>query len=644
MQFHCPSCGFKGNVRIPAHLPKGKTVRIRCSRCQKPFPLSLGKLFPQEQTVSYQALTTDSLGCRGTKVGNLWIESKGPKDDRMPVLVLPSHPALAHDVMHDLMDPFTEFLRVCYLEFPGTARNPADLDHRSYSSLLGEHIPLLQKQLGAAGIHLLAHLSSAALALDTAVHQASSIASVILVEPDFSLADPSANRSAHRKLNGMIRELQQEDDREELVAALLQDLWDSKLPQPHARGLAKILAPGFKPGNLNHPLIDSPSTLHYRKLSRQGTPVLIFHARDGSNEARRDAYYLQASLRTAETEPVEKGGAWAAWFRSSGVANRLLTFKRSVQSRGAAVSKPLRNARPSTALPQRSQTLNGQPLGWMVLVFALLAVGLAFVSSYFRFQPDFMAAVIPALLAGLLPILWFVIPRKINPIVFFRCCRLSLKTVVLPLVIGGLCGAFFRSLLLTLGDIPLPDLIPSGLLSILPGNQGRLYQLAGVLVVCLFVFGVAGNLWVLRRSRLQVLMPTLLFTLLPPAFPDILWRLPLGFAAAVLFATSLSIFSPLFLLVGFSVVTQLPIPFEGIPVTWQSIQGVAITTAALAAAILLAVFLGTSGKGVAPEKAYFTRTINRNGRLYKWGTNLGIVLVVFSVIAAGALIFGLIEI
>jgi hypothetical protein len=163
-------------------------------------------------------------------------------------------------------------------------------------------------------------------------------------------------------------------------------------------------------------------------------------------------------------------------------------------------------------------------------------------------------------------------------------------------------------------------------------------------VAGLFVFGIAENLWVLRRSRLQVLLPTLLFTLFPPAFPDVFWRLPMGFAAAILFAASLSIYSPLFLLAAFTAASEAPIPFEKLPVAWQSVQGVAVTIALLAAAVLLAVFLGTSGKGVPPEETYFTNTINRDDRLFRWATNLGIILVIFSIIAAIGLIFGLIEI
>jgi hypothetical protein len=278
----------------------------------------------------------------------------------------------------------------------------------------------------------------------------------------------------------------------------------------------------------------------------------------------------------------------------------------------------------------------------MVAIFALLAVGVSSGLSLLRFQPDFMSQVIPPLLAGVLPILWFLIPKKLNPISFFRFRGFSLRTVVLPLAVGTLLGIFFRSLLLTVGDLTLPVSLPPSFVAVAPTNQGRLFQLAGIAVLSLFVFGVAENLWVLRRSRLQILMPTLLFTLLPPSFPDILWRLPLGFAAAILFASSLSIFSPLFLLAGFAAASRLPLPLDLAPLSWQSYQGVAVTIGVLAAAILLSVFVGTSGKPVPPEDVYFSRTINKDNRLFQWEPGLGIVMVIFSLIAAGALIFGFI--
>jgi hypothetical protein len=276
----------------------------------------------------------------------------------------------------------------------------------------------------------------------------------------------------------------------------------------------------------------------------------------------------------------------------------------------------------------------------MVLLFALLAAGLSFASSLFRFQPAFMSRFIPAVLAGLLPLVWFLFPKKISPIAFFRVRFFSVQTAALPLVIGALLGVFYNSLLLTLETVSMPVSPPSFVTSIAPGGPGRVLELAGIAVVGLFVFGVSENLWVMRRSRLQLLIPILLFTLLPPAFPDVLWKLPAGFAAAVLFAASLSLFAPLFLLVGFGAATQLPIPIDRLPITWGSIQGVAATVTLLAAAILLTILLGTRGKLIPPEELYFEKTLNREGRLLQWNTSLGIILVLFSLIAAAGLVFG----
>jgi len=627
MRFRCPSCGFSGGVRIPDHLPKGKTVRIRCSRCHKPFPLSVGRLFPQQNPGSYQALAPDSLSCRGSMVGRLWVECSGARQDRNPVIVLPSHPAFSHDVMHDLMDPFCEYFPICYLEFPGTRRNRQGPDHDTYSSIFKDHIDALKQHIGASGFHLLGHLASAAVALDAATSRPDSIRSVILIEPDLRAANHSAWRSLCAKA---LREVKQDGDGEHLLVSMIQDVWKSNLPQPHALGLAKILSPGFRAEHLEHDLLHSLNELSYARLSRQKTPVLTICSRDGERSSREDACYLTATLPAGERETVEKGGAWAAWLRNDTISGRLLSFKRGAEDgRGA-----------STRL--RSRTLNGQALGWMVLVFAVLAAGLTAAAGAFRFQPDYMAAVIPPLLAGVLPILWFVIPRKANPLIFLRFNRFTARSLLLPLLLGAFCGLFYRCLLLTLGTIPIP--IPAALISGLPGDAGRLPLLAAVAATALFVFGVAENLWVLRRSRFQVLMPVILFTLLPPAFPDLLWKLPLGFAAAVLFAANLSIYCPLLLLVGFAAVSEAAIPLASLPVYWHSAQGVAVTVALLAAVVILTVFPGTGGKRIPADQIYFTQTINREGRLFRWEMNLGLVMVSFSLIAAAAMIFGFLEI
>jgi pimeloyl-ACP methyl ester carboxylesterase len=624
MRFQCPACGFTGAVRIPAHLPRGKTVRIRCSRCQDSFPLSLGRLFPQEYPAGYQALTPDSLGCRGDKVGRLWVETIGTREDRAPLVVLPSHPAFPHDVMHDLLDPFGEYCRICYLEFPGTRRNPQAEAYRSFGALLGEHVDGLKEHLGCARFHLLAHLGSAALALDAARHQPDSLASIILIEPDLRTGDHAFRRSIAVGVKG--------DEPQEQLLWLLQETWSSGLPRSHAQGLATILAPGFRSANLNRATIPSGNTLRYPSLSRLKTPALVYSSRDGGKAAGTDALYLQSTLPAAETVTVERGGPWVAWFHHSAIAGGLLSFKRRAQS-GEGI--PPR---------KRSHTLNGQPLGWMVLVFAVLAAGLTFGAGQLRFQPPYISGVIPPLLAGLLPILWFIVPRKINPLAFLRFRGLSLPSVLLPLVTGTLLGAFFRCLLLTLAEVPLPTNLPGFLVSAPPGSPGRPAVLAGIAMAGVFVFAVAENIWMMRRSRLQILMPALLFTLLPPAFPDILWRLPAGFAASVLFACGPSIYAPLFLIAGFGAASELPLPFLRLPIDWGSVQGVGVTLALLAGAIALTVLPGTTGKPAPPTELYLAETVNREGRLPRWNTSLGVVLIVFSLIVAAGFAFSFIAV
>ena len=168
--------------------------------------------------------------------------------------------------------------------------------------------------------------------------------------------------------------------------------------------------------------------------------------------------------------------------------------------------------------------------------------------------------------------------------------------------------------------------------------------MTGLAVASLFVFGVAANISLMRRSSLQILLPAVLFTLLPPALPDLLWKLPGGFAAAILFAASVSIYAPLFLIVGFAATSELEIPLQQLPISWQSAEGVAVTVALLAAAILLTVSIGARYKPIPPEDLYFAGSLNRAETTLRWGGNLGTVIVIFSLIAAAALVFGFIAV
>jgi pimeloyl-ACP methyl ester carboxylesterase len=636
MQFRCPSCGVTGRVRVPDHYPRGKTVRIRCTSCNKPFPLSLGKLFPQEFAESYRALIPEALPCRGDMVGSLWVETVGPPTDHTPVIVLPAHPSFSHALMHDLMDPFYDYFRVCYLEFPGSPRNSSPVEKKEYGSMLVESLEPLQKHLNAERFHLLAHLSCSMIALQAAASRPQALASLILVEPDLCLQ----SRLHRQKKKDSIRRLNhgplEEINGEKLLVSLIEDVWGSNFEERHLNGLARILEPGFSVEAFRRDALRSHGRLTYSKLVDRQLPTLIYSSRDGNEEARRDALFLQASLPSAQTVTLEKGGAWAAWFGGTFFTNKMLAFKRTAQKRGQLETD------------KRSKAFNGQSLGWMLALFILLAGGLSGALDFLRFQPDFMRLVIPPILASLLPVLWFIVPKKINTLRFLRFQGFSTRTILLPVAGGALTGLFYRGCVLTLSQglsgQSLARIIPATLISLPLGARGRLILLVAVAFVALFVFGVAENLWVLRRSRAQILVPTLLFTLLPPSFPDMLWRLPLGFMAAVLFSRNLSILSPLLLVAGFAAASETSIPLDRLPIAWQGYPGVAVTMTLLTAAVLLTVFIGTEGKIVKPEVMYYTDSINREARLLRWETGLGIVTIVFSLIAAGAFIFGFLSV
>jgi len=86
----------------------------------------------------------------------------------------------------------------------------------------------------------------------------------------------------------------------------------------------------------------------------------------------------------------------AAWAGGSWFANKLLAFKRGSEK--------------SSAVRPRRATPRGQPLGWMVALFAAITLGLQGGLGSLRLEPAFMQQVIPAPPGFLLPILWFLVP------------------------------------------------------------------------------------------------------------------------------------------------------------------------------------------------------------------------------------------
>ena len=220
----------------------------------------------------------------------------------------------------------------------------------------------------------------------------------------------------------------------EAVRSLASGHWRLTAEEPHLRGLARLLAHGFTPERFRQGEQALRCRPKHGRLSRLRIPALIASARDGSRNARADALFLAANLPAAELAALEEGGGMAAWSGSSWLANKLLAFKRSAERA------------PQERTRRRIQMASGQPLAWIAILFTALTWGLTWGLSRLPFQPPFAAKVLPPLLGALLPIMWFLLPRRMNPFVLLRFRAFCGETVLLPLAIGGLLGFGFFSL------------------------------------------------------------------------------------------------------------------------------------------------------------------------------------------------------
>jgi pimeloyl-ACP methyl ester carboxylesterase len=679
MQFRCPTCGFRGSVRIPAHLPRGHRATVRCPKCRRPFVLALGRLFPQPSVAAYAALIPGSRACRGERVGSLWLEVTGPESDRTPLLAFPSHPAFSHELMHDLLDPFRDYFRVGYLELPGTRRNPAGPENREPWVAAADSLAPVLHHLGVRRVHLLGHLASCPTALEVAREHPEAISSLVLIDPDLGFAERLGALRGEEPLAQLLDGDMATIRRQDLALSLVERVWSSppgerarSQPRPggggprvlsrlHRQGLAGILAAGLAPERLRRELVSRRSAVSYSRLARLRMPVLLFSGRDSPEPLQGDALFLESVLPSAELAPLERGGAWSAWLTERFFANKLLAHKRSSERQGR---KPLPR-------PKRVQTLAGQPLGWMSLLYLLLIWGLTLGLHGLTFQPAYMAKVLPPLLGGVLPILWFLLPRRLRLLRFLRFRALRVGNLLPPLAVGALLGVAFRLLLLSQGGLEAPAAIPDALLSLSPGTPGHTAAVAALAASALFAFGVAGNLLILRRAAGGILVPALLFALTPLSYPDLLWQIPAAVAMAVLFARRLSIFPPLALLAGLGAADRADVLYAALPFPVAGSAGLVAAAAAFGAAVLLALLFGRrakrgSGNGVggphaahrsdvgsggrrkrrerfSPWELYYTTAFAAGGEGFRWRGAGGTVLVVFSLIAAAVVVFGFVR-
>jgi hypothetical protein len=120
--------------------------------------------------------------------------------------------------------------------------------------------------------------------------------------------------------------------------------------------------------------------------------------------------------------------------------------------------------------------------------------------------------------------------------------------------------------------------------------------------------------------------------------------LPAAVAAALLFAHELSVYAPLFLLAGVFFGSELPAAELRVTGALAGAAGWVLALALLVGAGFLTALALTWKKGFDVENLYYASSLNKTARLYRWRPAGGIVLVIFSLLAAAGLVFGFLRI
>ncbi len=636
MRFRCPSCGFRGIVRVPEYFPRGKDAPVRCSRCHNRFSLTIGRLWPQVTEEAYGSLAMDAPSCRGERVGRLWAEVRGTRTAQPPLLILPGHPAFPHELMHDPLDPLGDYTRLVFLELLGYADGtpPAGAGGPALSALLKD-LEALRRRLATPVFDLLAHLYSAPMALQLAGRLGpQACRSLTLVCPDLGPvpgAEP-ARSSAMPAGRGS-------PNVEARLVSLVREEGAELMVGTHMRGLVSILAPRTSPTLLARGFAGGTSrSPGYRPLSRLRIPTLVLTARDGTDRRKEDALFLKNALPSVTLEELDPGGIWAPWLPGERFRTHLSRFL-------------FRGGGPKAA---RSSSACATPAAWIGLAAVLLGWALAIALSRLAFLPAYVGAVLPLLVGTLLPLLGLLAPRGIPPGFLFRLNRWHGAGALLGLLAGLLFGAGTALLLrLLTGDgllarrlPPLPEgFLPPVLASLPPGAPGRAWLAVSLLPAALLSIAAPGNLLALRRAAGRVILPALLFALLPPLWPDILWKLPVGLAGAFLFSRSLSFYPLLLLIAGFETAAGIlarllsgALPPDLARILLERSTGPA--AAVLLIGLGLLCLMGSPRHPLAPARMYPTG--RKDG--YRWHPGWGTVTIILSTLGAAVLVVGFLQV
>ncbi len=544
--------------------------------------------------------------------------------------------------MHDLVDPLSDYTRICYLEFPGTRRNPAASAENGYF----KSFEMIMERLKATEFHILGHKSSCSLALSTAAHFGREVCSaLILIEP--LIAESPLQRAAQNDpqlfaflQNNSTGNAAAAESRKEILFAILSEYNISELAEYHTRGLAGIMAPGLSVELLSGELQQPDNTLTYRSLSRIKAPALILTAAAATGQEARDKAHQQAiddiffigsSIPQAEIKRTEKPGDWNYWFSGENFTACVSSFIQRAKARNREAAHP------------SNRTISTLPVGWLTAASILTIWGLAFLLHKATYVPDYMRRVVPVVVGSLTPLASFLLPRKINLFKLQRFSNLNSGRTLLAAAAGIFLGVSWAGLLLAF-DVAafFPPVIPTFLLSLPAGAQGSIFLFMAILLLQLLLFGVLENILIIRRSPAKILLPALLFSLMPLSFPDLIWQLPLGAASACLMYRQLSIYSPLTLLLGFALSSELLLKYFNLNLPFFVLPAAAAFFSIL---FLLTVLLQPAASSSnSPLIRYYTDSLLSDGKHFPWRISRGVFISLLALAASAILIVGFLRV
>ena len=653
MRYRCSRCKTRGVVNIPSNFPAGKKVSVRCKKCGETHLINIGRLWPQEDSKSYDLFipennSLDDESDRRKIINNIWVKVTGRDGNNYPLFAFQGSYSYPHEIIQDLLEPLKKITRICYFELPGSRRNPLRVENvKSFDrkGLLYDAVFSLKNRLKAPRCYMLSHLSSAINLLDWVLSNPEDVCSLVLIEPDLypEKVFTKITRSPEFK-HTVEREKLTIHERRKFLYRLFRKAYKVPVENSHLLGLSSVISSGFSLQIMKGEIKSKVRRRSFTELSGIKTPASIYISKDGRKSVREDAFFLQSALPCSRVVELEKGGDWTAWLSREKILPDISSH--ILEKSCLKPDVPVGNSEivGKSEKVGKIRTISGQPIVWQVISFIILCFSLTYGLSKLPLRPDYLKVSLPIILGSILSFLWFTAPQKMNIPVFLRLNTLHITAFFASLLSGVLLGFSWMSLKSSLPSTGwLSQWIPKIFVSAEMEFVGTMLYFISFLFAGLICFGVIENILLLRRSKLTLLIPVLLFSFVPLSVPDIIFKLPLALAAAYYYQKSGSLYSPFSLIGGF---------FAGINIFHLSSLQLAFLTDQLtgipgyvaAALLFILTMVGLSvfqikGSTVDAKKKYLYK-LNQNLKLkqYIWLRKRGRITLAVSTAAAGVLI------